>query len=175
MKNKKAVALGLDDLYAIIVIFLIILVFFFILKIKVDKMQYAVTGEQLSLDSTQLALVYAQNPVETSLGKMTFTLFMQQAIGNSEKEQELVTETKNYFQNIKQQDTAVTLAVVQNGETRVLLEPNPGFFENYIGPGWLLVQFTSFSKTYSAPSHVIIPLQNPKDYVRIEIQTIRSS
>ncbi len=137
-------------------------------------MQYSVTGQELSLDATQVALVYAQSPVETSLGTMTFTAFIEQVIGDPEKEAELVTLTETYFQNIQQQ-TAVTLAVVQNGETRVLLEPTPGFFENYIGPGWLLVQLASPRKTYSAPSHVLIPLQNPNDYVRIEIQTISSS
>lgn len=163
LRNKKGIETGLTDFYSTILIFLIILVFFFVLQIKTEKMQYSITGEELALDATQIALVYAQSPVETSLGDMTFTNFMQHAIGSQEREEELVSLTNTYFQKI-QKETAVTLAVVEEEQTRVILEPMPG-----------LIQFMSQGKTYSAPSHLLIPLQKPGDYVRIEIQTIRSS
>ena len=184
MRNKKGIETGLTDFYSTIIIFLIILVFFFALKFKVGAMTYSVSGEQLSLDATQIALVYAQSPVETSLGKMTFTDFMQQAIGNTEKETELVSLTEIYFQKI-QEETQVSIVVMKNAEPYVLLEPN--FLEQGLVKAQescrnlehATIQILEIcylaGEGYNAPSSLQIPLSHPDNYVLFQIQTkIRS-
>ncbi|MBI5072533.1 hypothetical protein HZA99_01815 [Candidatus Woesearchaeota archaeon] len=158
MRNKKGIETGLSDFYATIVIFLIILVFFFVLKIRVDQTQYSVKGEQLSLDATQIALVYAQSHVETSDGKMTFADFIARAAADKTLTSELEEKTKEFFMGYKDVlDYGLHWKIVtlQNNEEEVLITDH---------------SYSYFSKgQLGAPTVLLLPLQNPGDFIKIEI------
>lgn len=158
MRNRKGIETGLSDFYATIVIFLIILVFFFVLKIKVDRMQYSVTGQELSLDATQLALVYAQSPVETSLGKITFGDFIALAASDTNLHSELETKTQEFFTNYRgplRYGIGWKIIILQGKEEEVIITDKT---YSYFSKGQL-----------SAPNFLLLPLQKPGDFIKIEI------
>lgn len=172
--NRKGEGSILLDYGATVFIVLVIVIFFFFLSIKSENAVYDVTGEQIGLDATQLALIYAQTPVETSLGEMTFAEFLVVAGEESIIEQEYVTATEKYFSET-QPDSYVTIvimsAVDEEEQWRVLVEPYLGFFETYRGPGWIVLALTSGGDVYSAPSLVRVPFHNPEMYGIIQVQT----
>lgn len=163
--------MGLIDFYSTIVIVLIIVIFFFALKIKAEKVTNTITGEELGLDATQIALLYAQTPVETSKGTMTFGEFIGVVAKDTSLKDEFITATTTHF-NALQQKTYVTIVLIQNDQSIVLIEPEYGFFDRYVGPGFLLYYvFMSGGDAYSTPSDVTIPLHTPNDSAKIYVQT----
>lgn len=162
------------DFYATIAIILVVIVFFLILHYKTAKVTNTITGEELGLDANRIALLYAQTPVETSLDTMTFAEFLIAAAEDDALQEEYVTATKQYFDEI-QEKTLVTIVVIRNvggeEEADVFIEPSYGFFDMYTGPGWILVAISGGGDAYSIPSSVRIPLHDPDNYALIQIQT----
>ncbi len=162
------------DFYATIAIILVVIVFFLILHYKTAKVENTITGQELGLDANRLALLYAQTPVVTSQGRMTFAEFLITAAEDDTRKKAYVTATEKYFDGI-QEDALVTIVVIKNidgeEEADVLIEPNYGFFDMYAGPGWILVAISGAGDAYSIPSSVRIPLHDPNNYALIQVQT----
>ena len=162
------------DFYATIAIILIVIVFFLILHYKTAKVENTISGEELGLDANRIALLYAQTPMETSLGTLTFAAFLVAAAEDDALQEEYVALTENYFEEL-QEEALVTIVVIRNTngeeEAAVLIEPNYGFFDMYAGPGWLLVAISGAGDAYSTPSSVRIPLHDPNNYALIQVQT----
>lgn len=171
MKNKKGIETGLSDFYATIVIFLIILVFFFVLKFKIDSIQYSLTGEQLSLDATQLALVYAQSSVETSLGNMTYGEFISTVANDASLETEFTISTIAFFQSLEEK-THVAIVIVRDQKVKAFISPVPAFINIDTNPALLLlITGLIIDVGYNDATTVRVPLQNPNDYALIFVQT----
>ncbi len=163
LQNKKGIETGLTDFYATIIIFLIILIFFFVLQIKTNTSTYHITGEELSFDATQIALVYAQSYVATSKGEMTFADFAALAAADSSLEKELQEKTEQFFSSF---NTALSIQLawkinsVESENKQTLVSAN-NYDEFIIGKG-----------SIGAAETVEIPLQNPGDFVEIKIQPL---
>lgn len=156
MRNKKGIDTGLTDFYSTIVIVLIIVIFFFALKIKAEKVTKTITGEELGLDATQIALLYAQTPVMTSHGEMTFGEFLGIVAVDASLEEELSTLTNEFFNLQMQSGASITIFLMQNSQDKELLS-----IENYA--------YTSYADT--ANGKLLLPLSTPGDFAKIVVQT----
>ena len=132
------------------------MIFFFALKIKAERVTNTITGEELGIDATQIALLYAQTPIETSQGTMTFAEFIGLVAADASLEEEFITLTNDFFNLQMQTGASITVTITKNAEDRELLS-----LENYA--------YTSYANT--ALGEIIIPLQNPSDVAKITIQT----
>ncbi len=162
------------DFYATIAIILIVIVFFLILHYKTAKLTNTITGEELGLDANRIALLYAQTPVETSLGTMTFAAFLVTAAEDDALQEEYVTLTENYFETL-QEKTLVTVDVITSNdgeeEKTTLLEPPLQIREAVCVKVPLLLLLSGCGSYYSTPSSVRIPLHDPDNYALIQVQT----
>ena len=148
--------------------------FFLILHYKTAKVTNTITGEELGLDANRLALLYAQTPVETSLGTMTFAQFLVAAAEDDTLQEEYVDLTENYFAGI-QEEALVTIDVItqeEGGEEKTtLLEPPLQIREAICVKVPLFLLSSSCNQVYSAASSVRIPLHDPNNYALIQVQT----
>ncbi len=161
--NKKGVATALVDFYVTVLIIVVIIIFFFVLHLKTEKATLNVTGEQIGLDATQIALLYAQTPVETSLGTMSFAEFIILAATDDTLKDELKKLTENFF-------TAYTtklpyklswkITCIQNGNEDTILKGD-NYNINSVVKGEI-----------SAPSSIFLPMPKPGDIIQIEISTL---
>lgn len=169
--NKKGFATAIVDFYATLAIVLIIIIFFVVLHFKTEKATTTVTGEHIGLDATQIALLYAQATVETSLGRMSFAEFLIKAAEDKTLQKEFTTKTEEFFDSIctKQPEhilyVTIDLVIPDNEERILTYVPckSLSFNENAC---------TASPESCSSWSNVQIPLKNPKSYVLINIRTI---
>lgn len=158
--------MGLTDFYSTIIIVLIIVIFFFALKIKAEKVTNTITGEELGLDATQVALLYAQTPVETSKGTMTFAEFIGIVVADASLEEELQKKTEEFFTPYKSvlpyQLGWKIIAIQSESESTLVSSSN----YNVI---------SAAKAAFSAPQTLLLPLPNPGDFIRIEIITVTTS
>lgn len=162
--NRKGEGSVLVDYGATVFIVLIILIFFFLLKIKDADAIYKITGEQIGIDATTIALVYAQTPVETSQGTMTFAKFLEHVADDSTLKDELVTKTEEYFSNYCYEKSGRYIDV------EII------FMKNKVEEGSIPFFPCKESIPYRAtasPSHLIVPFHNPEHYAIINIRTTR--
>ena len=158
--------MGLVDFYATIAIVLVIVVFFFALKIKAEKVTKTITGEELGLDATQIALLYAQTPIETSQGTMTFAAFIGLAAADALLEKELQEKTKEFFTvyaDVLSYQLGWKIIAIQSESESTLVSSS-----NYN-------VISAAKAAFSAPQIILLPLPTPGDFIRIEIITVTTS
>lgn len=162
------------DFYATIAIILIVIVFFLILHYKTAKVENTITGEELGLDANRIALLYAQTPVATSLGRMTFAEYLITAAEDETQQEAYITATEKYFEEL-QEETLVTIEVITRKEDEeektTLLEPPLQVREAVCVKVPLLLLSSWCGQVYSIPSSVRIPLHDPQNYALIQVQT----
>lgn len=161
--NKKGVATALVDFYVTVLIIVVIIIFFFVLHFKTEKATLDVTGEHIGLDATQIALLYAQSTVETSLGTMSFAEFLVKAAEDETLQDELKILTENFF-------TAYTtklpyrlfwkITCIQDGDEDTILTGNTYNIISVV------------KGEYGAHFSIILPMPNPGDIIKIEISTL---
>lgn len=161
--NKKGVATALVDFYVTVLIIIVIIIFFFVLHFKTQQSTINVNGEQIGLDATQIALLYAQTPVETSQGTMRFAEFIILAATDDTLQDELKDLTENFF-------TAYTtklpyrlswkITCIQDGDEDTILTGNTYNILSVV------------KGEYGAHFSIILPMPNPSDIIKIEISTL---
>ena len=178
--NKKGFATAIVDFYATLAIVLIIIIFFVVLHFKTEQSTYNVTGEQIGLDATQIALLYAQTPVETSKGTMTFAEFLVLAAEDEELEEEFETKTLEFFgyeyMEKIQTITSVTIALSRQGNTEEIISYDARdiftkFSQLCTAPSCFLLLLTSGDDTVIGSGEITIPLPTPGDFSLITVQT----
>ncbi|MFA6888278.1 MAG: hypothetical protein WC254_02170 [Candidatus Woesearchaeota archaeon] len=178
--NKKGVATALVDFYVTVLIIMVIIIFFFALHFKTEKSIINVTGEEIGLDATQIALLYAQTPIETSIGRMTFGEFLAKVADDETLQEEFTTKTEEFFtiELMEKLQTliSVTITVSCDGDSKEIFSYDARtiftkFSQSYTGPGMLLLQLTSGDNTIFGSGQIIIPLQTPGEVALITVQT----
>ncbi len=156
MRNKKGIDTGLVDFFSTTIIVLIIVIFFFAVKLKTEKVTNTTTGEELGIDATRIALLYAQTPVETSKGTMTFGKFIGSVAADAFLEEEFSTLTNEFFNLQMQTGASLTITLTQNDNEKELVSIENYAYRNYVD---------------TAQGEITVPLQKPGDFAIIIIQT----
>ncbi len=179
--NKKGFATAIVDFYATIAIVLIIIVFFVVLHFKTEKSTYEVTGEQIGLDATQIALLYAQSPVETSLGTMTFAEFLAKTAEDDSLKKEFEEKTLEFFtyeyMEKIQTLTSITISASRRGNTEEIISYDArDIFTKFsqsctATPCLFLLMLTSGDDTVIGSGQITIPLPTPGEFAYITVQT----
>lgn len=172
------------DFYATIAIILIVIVFFLILHYKTAKVTNTITGEELGLDANRIALLYAQTPVATSLGRMTFAEYLITAAEDETRQEAYIAATEKYFEEL-QEAALVTIVIIRNvdGEEKAEVLIEPSYFRQALSTVQercknlehatiqILEACYLAGEGYSAPSQARIPLHDPNNYALIQVQT----
>ena len=164
-KNKKGFATALVDFYATVIIVLIIVVFFFVLHAAGQKVTFSIQDAEdtYGLEASQIALLYTETPVETSQGTMDFGTFASIAATDQTIQDEFSSLTKQFFDHYCSSvlDTVVSAEIylVKNQQEQQILR--------HTACNELTIYATS-----SPPSSLLLPLQKPGDFIRIDIRTI---
>ncbi len=178
--NKKGFATAIVDFYATIAIVLIIIIFFVVLHFKTEKSTYEVTGEQIGLDATQIALLYAQSTVETSLGTMSFAEFLVKAAEDDSLNKEFETKTLEFFtydyMERIQTLTSVTISVSQQGKSKEMFSYDARtiftkFLQSCTKPWCMIFLLTSGDNTITGSGQITIPLHTLGEFALITVQT----
>lgn len=161
-RNKKGIETGLVDFYGTIVIALIIILFFFILHFRGEKISYGISGVTYNLDSTQIALLYAQTDIESSKGNMTFSEFIAFVAEDKGLEDELSTLTKeyldNYCEDVLNNVISIKITLRQDDKEKEIMR--------YTACSMNSIYLKEVSDT------VLLPLQKPGDFIQITIITL---
>lgn len=178
--NKKGFATAIVDFYATLAIVLIIIIFFVVLHFKTEKSTYNVTGEQLGLDATQIALLYAQSTVETSLGTMTFAEFLTKTAEDDSLKKEFEEKTLEFFTYEYMEQiqtlTSVIISVSQQGNSEEIFSYDTRdiftkFAQSCTSSYCLILALTSGDDTVIGSDEITIPLHIPGDFALITVQT----
>ncbi len=164
LQSKKGIAAGIVDFYAAVLIFLVILFFFFVMGIRSDKITWDIHGESLSLDATQIALLYAQSTVDTSQGTMTIAEFLDAVAQNDALEQELEKLTKTFFDTYATKlpyGLSVKIVFLHDDDEDSLL-----YYENYDSSK------VSRGADISPASKLLLPLRTAGDFAQIDVRTV---
>ncbi len=164
LKSKKGISAAIVDFYAALFIFLFILLSFFVMGIRADKITWDVHGESLMLDATQIALLYAQTTVKTSQGDMTVAAFLDAVAQDDSLEGELEGLTKQFFDAYAKklpEGLSVKIIFIRDEDEDDIL-----YYENYdalaVGRG----------ADISPASNVLIPLRSLGNFAQIDVRTV---
>lgn len=167
LKSKKGVSAAIVDFYVALFIFLFILLSFFVMGIRTDKITWDVHGESLALDATQIALLYAQTTAKTSHGNMTIAAFLAAVARDDLLEGELEELTKQFFDAYAKKmpdGLSVKIIFIRDEDEDDIL-----YYENYdalaVGRG----------VDISPASNLLIPLRSTGDFARIDVRTVSTA